>query len=323
MKKLILLGGMITASTLTFAQFLPSPSNPNDLYWSNGQVGIGLNAPAARLDVNLPTSFMYDDVSGIRLTYPIPALLGDPSAPPVVNTSIFEIRQKALLGSSFNTRMVVNRAGNVGIGIPSTDPLLNEERLVVTDGDANKIDLHVKGFTLIDGLNGSLLLGGASTPKYGEWGIEYNVGAGGLNFWKPSGSNNFGNYFMFISDGGKVSIGLDPSELNTTSEYRLYVAKGILTERVKVALRSTSDWADYVFKPDYHLLSLPEVECFIQQNGHLPGVPAAEEVKENGIDMAQMDATLLEKIEELTLYVIQLKKENEAIKAELDTLKKQ
>jgi trimeric autotransporter adhesin len=65
-----------------------------------------------------------------------------------------------------------------------------------------------------------------------------------------------------------------------------------------------------------------EVDAFIRQHGHLPGVPAAEEVKEQGIDMALMDAKLLEKIEELTLYVIELKKENEAIKAQLNSLKK-
>lgn len=322
MKKLILLAGLVTANTLCFAQFLPTPSNPNDLYWNNGQIGIGTNAPSSRLDVSLSTNFMYDDESGIRLTYPVPLLIGGSGAPPVVNSSMFEIRQKNLVGSGFTTRFVVNRAGNVGIGIPLTDPLLNDERLVVTDGNINKVDLHVKGFSLIDGQNGSLLLGGASTNQFGEWGIEYNEGAGGLNFWKPSGSNNFGNYFMFISDGGKVGIGLDPAELNTTTEYRLYVAKGILTERVKVALRSTSDWADYVFKPGYKLLSLTDVESYIQKNGHLPGVPSAEEVKEQGIDMAQMDAKLLEKIEELTLYMIELKKENEALRTKLDALTK-
>src|SRR5688572_24477397 len=132
MKKLILFIGLVTATTLCFAQFLPSPSNPNDLYWSNGQVGIGLNAPSSRLDVSLTPNYMYDEESGIRLTYPIASMIGGPSAPPVINRSIFEIRQKGLVGSSYTTRLVVNRVGNVGIGIPVTDPLLENERLVVT-----------------------------------------------------------------------------------------------------------------------------------------------------------------------------------------------
>ena len=70
------------------------------------------------------------------------------------------------------------------------------------------------------------------------------------------------------------------------------------------------------------MLPINEVETFINANGHLPGVPSAMEVNETGIDVAKMDAKLLEKIEELTLYMIQLKKENEGIKAELELLKK-
>lgn len=321
MKKFILSAGFVALSAAAFAQFSNSVVNPNDIYYNQGLVGIGVAAPASRLDVSMGTQFMYNEESGIRLTYPIPALINNPGAPPIINTSIFEIRQKTF-GSSYSTKMVMNVAGNIGIGIPVTDPLLKDERVVITDNYADKIDLHVKGFSLIDGEEASLLLGRTNGAKYGEWGIEYNEHAGGLNFWKPAGSNNFGNYYMFINDKGKVGIGVNPSEMNTSTEYNLYVANGILTERVKAALRSTSDWADYVFKPDYQLMNIMEVDAFIRQHGHLPGVPAAEEVKEQGIDMALMDAKLLEKIEELTLYVIELKKENEAIKAQLNSLKK-
>lgn len=316
MKKLILSAGLLATSTFCFAQFATG-TDPNDHYFTGTQLGIGTGDPDAKLDIRLGSTYPYNDVSGIRLTYPIPVAAPDP----VINTSIFEIREN-VFGSTYGTRFVINDRGNVGIGVPASSTLLNSERLVVTDGNINKIDLHVKGFTLIDGQNGSLLLGGAATPQFGEWGIEYNDLAQGLNFWKPAGSSNYGNYYMFISDGGKVGIGLDPDELNTPEDYKLYVATGILTEKVKVALRHTSDWADYVFKKDYKLLSLSEVESFIHKNGHLPGVPSAEEVKESGIDVARMDAKLLEKIEELTLYVIELKKENAAIKMQLETLKK-
>ncbi|MCB0401819.1 MAG: hypothetical protein KDD41_07030, partial [Flavobacteriales bacterium] len=92
-------------------------------------------------------------------------------------------------------------------------------------------------------------------------------------------------------------------------DYTLYVAKGILTERVKVALRSSSEWADYVFADDYQLMPLQEVEAFVASNNHLPGVPSAEEVHASGIDVATMDAKLLEKIEELTLYIIEMEKQ--------------
>lgn len=104
--------------------------------------------------------------------------------------------------------------------------------------------------------------------------------------------------------------------------YRLYVAEGILTEKVKVAVESSSDWADYVFSPEYDLRPLAEVENFVNENCHLPGLPSAEEVVQNGVDLAKMDALLLEKIEELTLYLIDLKKENESLRKELEDLKK-
>lgn len=105
-----------------------------------------------------------------------------------------------------------------------------------------------------------------------------------------------------VKNTGKFYIGSN----NTPGDYKLYVAGGILTEKVKVALLSSSDWADYVFKPDYHLMPLDEVRKFIAENCHLPGMLTAEEVKKQGLDVAKSDAKLLEKIEELTLYILQL-----------------
>lgn len=105
---------------------------------------------------------------------------------------------------------------------------------------------------------------------------------------------------------GKVQIGNVP----TPSGYGLYVKDGIISEKIKCALSSDAiNWSDYVFESNYDLASLSEVEAFIKKHKHLPGVPSAAEVKRDGIDMAQMDATLLKKIEELTLYVLALKKE--------------
>lgn len=134
----------------------------------------------------------------------------------------------------------------------------------------------------------------------------------------------------YIAHGGtgtlslraKVEIGdYVANNMTTPGTYGLWVADGILTEKVKVAVKTTGNWADYVFAKDYKLLSLGEVEAYIQKNKHLPGVPSAEEVVKEGIDMATMDAKLLEKIEELTLYMIDLKKENEIMKKEIENLK--
>jgi len=80
---------------------------------------------------------------------------------------------------------------------------------------------------------------------------------------------------------------------------------------------------DYVFKDEYKLRSIEEVEQYITKNSHLPEIPSAKEFKKNGVLLAQMDMDLLKKIEELTLYTIQQQKDIETLKKENTELKKQ
>src|SRR5207249_2691639 len=124
-----------------------------------------------------------------------------------------------------------------------------------------------------------------------------------------------------LTVNGKTLIG-DPGflNINTTTSYSLYVQTGILTEKVRVAVANSTSWADYVFAPDYKLLPLEETENFIHTNKHLPGVPSACEVVEKGIDMAEMDATLLKKIEELTLYIIEQDKKIGMLREEIRSI---
>ncbi len=88
---------------------------------------------------------------------------------------------------------------------------------------------------------------------------------------------------------------------------------------IKVELNNA---ADYVFEENYNLKSLNEVESYVKANKHLPGVPSAAEIAKNGMSVSEMSNLFLEKIEELTLHMIQLQKENEALKAEVESLKK-
>ena len=97
-----------------------------------------------------------------------------------------------------------------------------------------------------------------------------------------------------------------------------------------MGLRSSANWADYVFANDYKLMPLNEVEAFVKTNKHLPGIDSAEQLAKDGIDVAQMQSKQMEKIEELTLYIIdQDKKIAEQAKAleknskELEALKLQ
>jgi len=138
--------------------------------------------------------------------------------------------------------------------------------------------------------------------------------------WKLMELKNVNGTQMTVLGNGKVGIGTDIDY--SPSGYRLFVKDGILTEKVKVAVASSSDWADYVFADNYNLKSLDEVAQFIKKHKHLPNVPSAEEVVEAGIDVAKMDAKLLEKIEELTLYMIDMNKQLQDVKTENKELKK-
>ena len=122
---------------------------------------------------------------------------------------------------------------------------------------------------------------------------------------------------LSISDKGQVGIGSGASNLGS---YKLAVEGAIGAREIEV---KQGNWADFVFEDDYELKDLNEVESFINENKHLPDVPSEKEVTENGINLGQMDAILLQKIEELTLYMIEVKKENESLKAEIEELKKQ
>ncbi|MFC0184613.1 hypothetical protein SAMN04515674_107107 [Pseudarcicella hirudinis] len=122
---------------------------------------------------------------------------------------------------------------------------------------------------------------------------------------------------ILVTDGAYINANPNKGELivtklaaigttNTTSGYTLAVKGSIGCNRIKVL--DVSGWADYVFNKDYHLPSLTQVENFININRHLPDVPSENEVKKNGIDLVQNQVKLLQKIEELTLYLIEQEK---------------
>jgi len=116
---------------------------------------------------------------------------------------------------------------------------------------------------------------------------------------------------------GRVGVGFGTTYdqgnyLNVSSNYKLVVNGGIICEELQV-IEDVPD-ADYVFEKNYKLLSLDELESFIKINKHLPDVPSAEEFKTNGYQVGEMDEMLLRKIEELTLYIIDLEKQVKELK---------
>ena len=98
---------------------------------------------------------------------------------------------------------------------------------------------------------------------------------------------------------------------NTLNGQSANINGKIKTKEVEVTLQN---WPDFVFEEEYKLLPLVEIEQYIKQNGHLPDIPSATEVEENGIELGSMQAKLLKKIEELTLYILDLQNQINELK---------
>ena len=204
------------------------------------------------------------------------------------------------------SRMFIGTDGNVGIGTATPRQMLH-----VVDGNIliSRTANRAPGST-----NGSLLFGDTATSgdPFGEWGIEYvdsEDEGHGLNFWRPW-NHEYGtmNNCLFLKDNGNIGIGThDP-------QAKLAVNGEILAKSVRVNTGSTY-WPDYVFGKDYNLMSLRELEQYVNTHKHLPGIPSAQEVEEQGdVDLGAMNALLLEKVEELTRYVIDLQSQIDELK---------
>lgn len=128
-----------------------------------------------------------------------------------------------------------------------------------------------------------------------------------------------------LSDG--VHVGIGTTDYSTPG-FLFFVREGILAERVKVKLRD--QWGDYIFAPEYDLISLEDLEKYVKKNSHLPDIPSEAELKDSGIDLGSMDAGIVKNVERLTLHLIEMNKQlellrtkNEKLEAELQKLKEE
>jgi len=161
------------------------------------------------------------------------------------------------------------------------------------------------------------------------------TGAGNVNLGYNAGYNETGSNTLYIDNTNAITplifgdFAADKMGINTknlvnsvgganTSAYSLYVKGGILTEELRVR----TGWADYVFDAGYKLMPLSEVAQFISEKGHLPNVPSAQIVSEQGIEVGNMTRIQQEKIEELTLYIIELQKQLTELNKKVDNLSK-
>lgn len=177
--------------------------------------------------------------------------------------------------------------GRVGIGV--TNPIYPLTVMVPSNSNA---------LSVTDGTTGLIIQTISNTSQNAGIVGAYNGSYNDLDIR----STNVVGAQLYLKTTGNVGIG------TTSPTEKLSVKGKIRAQEIKVEL---ADWPDYVFAKDYHLPSLQETEQHIKDKGHLPGIPSAEEVKANGIDLGEMNAKLLKKIEELTLYLIEMKKEND------------
>ncbi len=177
--------------------------------------------------------------------------------------------------------------GNVGVGTKSPT-----ERFQVNGGN-----ILVKGTDNFsaNGNTATLFLGDNNNYIKSTFGGAVSIGV----FQYPD--------LVVVNQNGSVGIGTvnipDPN-------YKLSVNGSIRAKRVVVE----TGWSDFVFKPDYKLMSFEELENYILQNGHLPNIPSEKEIVDNGADVGEILKLHMQKIEELTLYILQLQKEIEILK---------
>lgn len=203
-----------------------------------------------------------------------------------------------------------NGSGNVFIGHRVAYNELGSNKLYIDNSDTSTpliygdFSLNKVGINSLPNTTHTLTVGGTihSTGLY----VNGVLVSGDLSLWDRSGSNV---YTQSTSD----NIGIGTTLVNNPNSYKLAVNGKIGAKEVQIENTSLT-WPDFVFKTDYKLMSLAEVEAFIKANGHLPEVPSEKQVAEEGIKVSEFNAMLLQKIEELTLHLIELKKEVDALK---------
>ncbi|WP_422860393.1 hypothetical protein ACOKFD_05910 [Flagellimonas sp. S174] len=285
----------------------------------NGNVGIGTASPLTGLQVSRSSNIggKWNPSGGIFMTSQgSHSLIMDTNEIYSTGTLYFGsksgdiIRFRTVTDTGSNDKVVIKSDGKMGIG--TTSPQGNLHVSTGTSGDAI--------FRLeADSDNNNEFDNPLIQMRQDGGRLGVNIGFSEENF----GGNIFGigtrysnqeswDAFTINTSNGNVGIGS-----KNAGSWKLAVNGEIRAKEIKVE----TGWSDFVFYDNYKLPTLEEVENYINLKGHLKDIPSAEEVKENGIYLGEMDSKLLQKIEELTLYTIQQEKEIKELNEELHELK--
>ena len=332
-------GIRFTGSGLNF--YLPNEGTPTNYLLfikNNGNIGIGTNTPSFKFEVagaakatSLQTGSLYVtgevnfrglagnttkvmtiNDNGDLLTADFSTLqdnMGNHKASQNLNMNGFKI-----VNDNNNGGVFIDTCNNVGIGTLYPKQMLHVVGGNILISRTSSRDNMAPGST-----NGSILFGDMTSTQYphGSWGIEYNNDneeGHGLNFWKTFDSHGGPiNHVLFLCEEsayiGNVGIG------TAKPKHKLSV-NGTIQAKELIVTTLANDWPDYVFDTEYKLTSLHELDKYVKSERHLPGVPSADEIEEDGVKVGEMNKMLLQKIEELTLYVIELQKQIDELKGD-------
>lgn len=282
---------------------------------ANGNIGIGTSTPETKLHIKGdPGSLAYITTTNATLTESA-SILFQGSRGIVGYDGVF---QGMRISTSDNSKPIVftnsltngggelmRIKGNGNVGIGTTNPVAklhvnsgannNYAAILATSGEGNNLVVSSHETQPHSCTVFKISHEYSNNPSYRNNGyIAFHRGSSQNGGFLELGTN--GLQRLLIDPAGRVGIG-------TTSPDEMLTVNGKIHAREVIV--DLNVLADYVFEPDYDLMPLHKVEQFVQTNKHLPGIPSVSEVKNNGLSMGDMQNKLLQKIEELTLYMIE------------------
>lgn len=308
-----------------------------DSYFNGGNVGIGTDTPDEKFEISGDRSFLFDNASGSAhlrrntsggwtLGYKFYGTSGTELGG-FGGYGSSDVLNYYYIGSSYQSPLLAALpSGSVGIGTSAPQDQLHIFKRSLTNGEVHDV-LRIQANTDGNRVTGFGARLNFSLNKYGNVASGTSSTLGAISVYDANNESSYGTMAfatkerydkplenkMWLDRLGNLGIGTE-----STFGYKLAVNGTIGATEVKV--ENTSAWPDYVFEKGYNLLPLKEVETFIAENKHLPEIPSEAEVMKNGINLGEMDAKLLQKIEELTLYLIEQNKKIEELQKKVVAL---